>query len=130
MSLLSRRRMQDQKVTASLRQALSGLPGTLNAEAKARLRERVDAYVDETRALGWPIERVIVALKQIAAEAGLRSSTDVLRVKGGLEARDALLLDVVRWCVERYFEYERPRRSSDGDGAKSGKSRKSHPDVT
>jgi hypothetical protein len=99
--------MQNESVTAELRHALASAPETLTPESTSRLRSRVEAFVDATKAAGWPIERVIVALKEIASDAGLRSSTSVLRLKINPDRRDALLLDIVRWCVERYFEYSR-----------------------
>jgi hypothetical protein len=125
-SLLPVGPVQDQSVTASLRRALSDLPSTPNAEITDRLRGCVQAFVDVTKAEGWPIERVIVGLKQVAAEAGLRSSTDILRVRGSLELRDALLLDLVRWCVERYYGYTRQTEEKAG---KESRSRVSRPDI-
>jgi len=35
------------------------------------LRDEVCAIVDEMKAAGWPPERAIIAIKQIATEAGL-----------------------------------------------------------
>ena len=107
--------MQNQTVTAALRQALAAAPETLGAESKERLRTHVVAFVDAVKAQGWPIERVIVAVKEVAAEAGVRSSTDVLRLSGAPANRDALLLDIVRWTVERYFGYKRTPARTTGD---------------
>ena len=50
---------------------------------------------------------VYVAVKDLTAEAGLRSSTNILRTQSTLELRDMLLLDIVRWSVERFFGYSR-----------------------
>ena len=118
--------MRDQSPTLALRDALASLPPTVNAQAKERLKAKVEKFVDTAKAKAWPIERVIVALKQVAAEAGVRSSTDVLRSGSHLEVRDAVLLDVVRWCVERYYGYRRtpPRGAPKADGRKRGPSGK------
>jgi hypothetical protein len=37
----------------------------------AALRTRVYAAVDELKAMGWPIERIIVRLKEVADEVGI-----------------------------------------------------------
>jgi hypothetical protein len=100
--------MRDHDVTVALRHALSSLPRVVDSARKDNLRTYVHAFVDISKEREWPVERTIVALKEIAAEAGLRSSTDILRVNAPLELRDALLLDIVRWCVERYYGYSRP----------------------
>ena len=101
--------MRDQDVTVALRHALTSLPRVVDPARKENLRTYVHAFVDAAKEGGWPVERTIVALKEVAAEAGLRSSTDVLRVNAPLELRDALLIDIVRWCVERYYGYSRPQ---------------------
>lgn len=67
------------------------------------LQERVCAVVDDLRALGWPPERVIVAVKQVAEDAGVRGSRNVLRVSGGLTGADQILQNIVRWCIEHYY---------------------------
>ena len=99
--------MRENRATVDLRDALATLPAVLDDDAKAKLRDQVHAFVDASREKSWPIERIIVAVKQLAAEAGLRTSTDLLRSKSNLELRDALLLDVVRWSVERFYGYKR-----------------------
>ena len=99
--------MQDRAATTELRRTLASLPEVLDDTSRTRIEECVHAFVDVAREEGWPVERIIVAVKAIAADAGLRSSTDVLRTKTMLRRRDEVLLDVVRWCVERYFGYSR-----------------------
>jgi hypothetical protein len=99
--------MKDQAATSTLREALASYAPAISVGNPAALRAKVEAFVDAAKAEGWPIERVIVALKEVAAEAGVRSSTDVLRVNSRLMTRDTLLLDAVRWCVEHYFSYSR-----------------------
>ena len=109
--------MQNQRATVMLRDALASLPSQHDAGAKEALRRRVSEFVDAAKAEGWPNERVIVALKQVAADAGVRSSTDILRTKSNLQRRDALILVLVRWCVEHYYEYTRKPGSANNEGA-------------
>jgi hypothetical protein len=55
------------------------------------LKDRVYAAVDELTALGWPIERIIVRLKDLTKEIGR-------------PLREELTRDVVRWCIDRHFD--------------------------
>jgi hypothetical protein len=59
-------------------------------------------YADELKGLGLPPERVIVAVKRVANEAGLHSSR-VIPSPRHLEGKDKLLVDMVGWCIERYY---------------------------
>jgi hypothetical protein len=67
------------------------------------LRDEVCAVVDELKGAGWPPERVIVAVKRIADDAGLRPSRNVLSATGDLSPDDALLVRMVQWCIERNY---------------------------
>jgi hypothetical protein len=100
--------MQYHSATIALRDALTAVPEVVDRQAKDRLRDAVNAFVDTTKAQQWSIERAIVALKLVAAESGWRGSVDVLRTNTPLQLRDELMLDLVRWCVERYYGYVRP----------------------
>lgn len=81
---------------------------------REELRRNVHEFVDISKRKGAPVERVIVALKEIAAASGMRSTTDMVSLRSQLTPRDRLLLDVVRWVVERYYDYQRP--SGQGKG--------------
>jgi len=74
-----------------------------NHDVENGLRDRVGAVVDDLRTLGWPPERVIIAIKQVAEDAGLRTSRNVLRVSGRLAEADQIVQDLVRWCIEHYY---------------------------
>jgi hypothetical protein len=81
-------------------------PGT-RAEVYACLCE----YVDAAKALGWTPERVLIDVKRIAREAGLRMTRNALRSGYRPTGVDLLLGDMVRWCIERYYagaEMSRP----------------------
>jgi len=94
-----------------LRESLTRISMTLGASLlKANdkdLRGKVCGLVDELKAAGWPPERAIIAVKEIAQEAGLTQSQGVLVRDRDLNPRDALLADVVRWAIECYYDTTR-----------------------
>jgi hypothetical protein len=65
----------------------------------ALLQARIYAAVDELKAMGWPIERVIVRIKDVAREVGLPLGN---ALNSG--ERDRVLDRAVLWCAERYYE--------------------------
>ena len=87
---------------------------TLSLSATSRpddkvLREEVCSVVDEMKAAGWPPERAIIAIKQIATQAGLMESRAVLVLTNAqLDARDALMAKVIRWTIECYYDVMQP----------------------
>jgi hypothetical protein len=90
---------------AQLREHLGGLRLPLDGPDRQALRAEVRAFVCDAKQSGDPPERVIVAIKRLAHDAGLRPSARV-----GLtlptettNAKDLLLLDLVDWCIERYY---------------------------
>jgi hypothetical protein len=68
----------------------------------------VSRYVDERKELGWTPQRVIVAVKQIAHDAGLSPSARVAGAPpdGNMTPTDRLLVDIVGWCIDRYYDSE------------------------
>src|SRR5690242_12129729 len=72
-----------------------------------KLRDEVCDVVDELKKLGWPPERSIIAIKEIADEAGLTQSQRVLLKNQELDARDALVAKVMRWTIECYYDTPR-----------------------
>ena len=86
-----------------LRQTLFELRFPLSDEKRAAVRAHVFDFVDEKKAEGWPPEQVIVAVKRIADDVGLRASPGVIYKREAWRPSDALLIDMVKWCVERYF---------------------------
>jgi hypothetical protein len=82
--------------TAQLRSALTGHPID-----ESSLRVAVCGYVDAAKALGWPVERVIIELKRVAeVENGpVHHSADPAdRIDG-----QRLVARAVSWSVEHYF---------------------------
>ena len=106
--------MNSPKVLA-LRDSLTRAATTLSASAfvyepaEKALRDEVCSVVEDLKAAGWPPERVIVAMKELARDAGLRPSPSVLSLREReLAARDALMVKIVRWVIECYFDVLQP----------------------
>ena len=105
--------MYDRPSVVALRESLSAVAASRPAKVdKARLRaihERVCPVVDDLKAAGWPPERIIVALKQIADDVGLNTSRRLLVASTPLQEHDAVVVGIVRWCIERYYHADMPR---------------------
>jgi hypothetical protein len=95
----------------ALRDALERAATTLNTSLYATtdkaLYDVVCAVIDDLKAAGWPPERAIIAIKEIAQEAGLTQSQGVLVRNRDLNPRDALLAKLVRWTIECYYDTSR-----------------------
>ena len=93
------------KVPALRNSLARALATTLEYPGDKVLRDEVCAVVDEMKAAGWPPERAIIAVKQIATDAGLMESRAMLALSNKqLDARDALMAKVVRWTIECYYD--------------------------
>jgi hypothetical protein len=68
------------------------------------LRLEVLAVVEHLRVSGWPPERIIIGLKQIARDAGLSPSMSLTRVGDPLTHADILVERIVRWGIDHYFD--------------------------
>lgn len=88
----------------SFARASTTLATSANTTSDKALRDEVCGVVEELKALGWPPERAIIAIKEIAEEAGLTQSRQVLLKHRDLDARDALLAKIVRWTIECYYD--------------------------
>jgi hypothetical protein len=66
------------------------------------LREAVEAFVDEMKRVGAPVERTIIEVKRIA-DAAL--GTPTFRGKRPIR-RDEVDIEeqAVTWCIEHYFQ--------------------------
>lgn len=102
--------MQQIQTEASLRQALSTLKFPFTDDASASICELAAAYVDELKAMDYPPERVVVAVKQLAGDVQL-DNTSVL-ARGTTRGADALLSELVRRSIEHYYEQPQSVRSS------------------
>ena len=100
--------MNDRVPVVRLRASLGALVASLERGAAPRisendLRAEVCAVVDDLHSLDWPPERVIIAVKQMTADAGLRPSRSIMSRTLELEGTDELLARIVRWCIEQYY---------------------------
>jgi hypothetical protein len=89
----------DIPAVVALRADLAHRPSVSNPA----LLGEVSAVVDHLKAAGWPPERVIIAVKQIAEHAGLRPSRALLSASKPLSRDDEVLVQVVQWSIERYY---------------------------
>jgi hypothetical protein len=60
-------------------------------------------YVDALKARGWPPEQVIVAVKQVGHDSGLRPTSHFALSESPTDDKAQLLIDTVAWCIERYY---------------------------
>lgn len=68
------------------------------------LRDALRAHVGELKACGYPPERVLIAVKMVTAQAGVRRRGPLADVGQPFADPDTALADrVVTWCVEEYF---------------------------
>ena len=104
--------MFDRPPVIALRDTLATVvaehPMLLDANRQVVLQQQVCAVVEDFKAAGWQPERVIIAVKQIAADAGLKASPRVLSAATPLTERDAVIGDLVRWCIEHYYHGNPP----------------------
>ena len=91
----------------ALRDALSSLSSTQPIAAAGLgsevMRAHVYTVVDDMREDGWPVERVIIALKTIAENAGLRPTRVVLVASAPLTETDAIIASLVRWTLDQFY---------------------------
>ena len=85
-----------------LKSALDSLPASMDDNATAELQHRVCLFVDEMKRLDLPPERILAAIKQIAHDAGLRS-TQVTSSGTTQTPEDLVLGQLVSWCIEHYY---------------------------
>src|SRR3954454_12063809 len=72
----------------------------------SEIRKHVCDAVDDLKSAGWPVERVVNAMKDVIIDAGLAPSQAVRSMGGPSTDRNALLVDMVRWCIDRYYNQE------------------------
>jgi hypothetical protein len=69
---------------------------------RTQLEDAVCAFVEEMKEQGQPPEAVIIAAKQMAAQAGLVSSPEPSLFFTHDDAGH-VLSEIVRWCIEEYY---------------------------
>ena len=93
-------------LASALQARLDDVRFPLNNTTERELHDSVFAYADALKGFDLPVERVIVSVKRLANNAGIYASRNV-PTRAALAGRDKLIVDLVGWCIERY--YERPR---------------------
>ena len=81
-------------------------PGLYNPTGQAEnnaVRMQIADYAQGLKAIHWDDERVVVAVLQVAREAGMTPSPAVVSA-ARLAGTDKLLVDMVRWAIEEYDE--------------------------
>jgi hypothetical protein len=88
-----------------LQERLASLRFPTDPSTEREVQRLVWEYVDDRKAEGWLPERVIIAVKQIAREAGLKPSAMIVKRDAKLTTEDDFLVDMVGWCIDRYFRH-------------------------
>ena len=94
--------MYDTPTGHAVRASLEAVAGSKEAPSehmRDALEARVCDAVDELKAMGWPIEQIIARLKELAYDVGLP-----LHSESGKADRAAIIAEIVRVCIRRYFE--------------------------
>ena len=79
----------------------------LSGSAERGIQRRVWAYADTLKELGLPPERVVVAVKRVARSAAVPPTSRITSFPMALDGRDKLLVDMVGWCIEGYYDTRR-----------------------
>src|SRR5215467_14884522 len=90
------------QIAGELQTRLEEVQFPLSQPVEQEIRENVYAYADRMRELGLPPERVIVALKQVAEDAGLAGAANPI-AQSGAEVRtdsEKLVSDMVSWSID------------------------------
>lgn len=96
--------MHEDDVGVTLQQWLLLANVPVDERSQRELQAYVWNYVDDRKRAGWPVERVIIAMKQIARDAGLKPSSFIVRPEAKITSMDELLVEMVGWCIRRYYE--------------------------
>jgi hypothetical protein len=82
---------------------LANRPGASLADEEL-LQQRIFAAVDELKAMDWPIERIIVRIKEVASEVGVQLGHTRYAAD-----RHPAVANAILWCAERYYRKEEPK---------------------
>src|SRR5262245_6103384 len=94
--------MKHRAAVSELRNQIGAFVREPEAVSETSLRLGVHAIVDALRSLGWAPERVIVTVKEIAFEAGLKTSRSTGTVITPT-LHDVLMRQLVCWAIDRYY---------------------------
>ena len=91
---------------AALHQWLALSPMPADERARLQFQQQIWDYVDNRKAAGWSVERIIIAISQITRVAGLRPSSLVIKPDADITSVDAFLVEMMGWCIHRYYRRE------------------------
>lgn len=94
----------------ALRARLATAHFPLSRGAQDDIKRQVREYAAELKDLGLPPERVVVAVKQAASDAGIRGCSSVLASRRSGDPKTNLLIDIVSWCIAGYYDPPKRRR--------------------
>jgi hypothetical protein len=77
---------------------------TLSGSDTSQLHQRICVAVDELKTVGWPIERIIVRLKQVAEEVGFRPPQNTHLTTGEIDRREVVWDEIVKECIDQYYK--------------------------
>jgi hypothetical protein len=83
---------------SALRSYVETLRLPLSAHVRPKLRQRVCRYVDALKDDGTLPERVIVQVKDL-----VRDCADVPPIERRVDEFNRLVVDLIGWCIERYY---------------------------
>lgn len=88
----------------ALRDALVSVASipTVEPDLQRQIRDHVHAVVDELKSFGWTADRINLALKEIALDAGVQPSHAIIVESASATKSDALLASLMRWSLERF----------------------------
>jgi len=95
----------------SQRQTVAAVRAARKARAATpELRDAVCDHVRELKRRGYPPERVLIAVKGLLAEAGVRKTGPLADPGSATLGPDTEIVErVVAWCIEEYFPPETGR---------------------
>jgi hypothetical protein len=76
---------------------------TLTRSDAALIHERISVAVDELKSVGWPVERILVRLKEVAKEVGFHPPRYDELTATELEHREIVWGEIIKECIERYY---------------------------
>jgi hypothetical protein len=91
------------EIGGALQARLAEIRFPLEPPIEREIQRHVCAFADELKDLGLPPERIILAVKRAANEAGIYSTMRLSGFTYDLDGGDKLLADMVGWCIRRYY---------------------------
>lgn len=98
--------MYEQPAGVAVRTSLAFIAQMTSAITEADtapLHERICVAVDELKAIGWSVERILIRLKQLASEVGFWPPRESKLTMANIDRREAIWDEIVKECINRYY---------------------------